>query len=111
MKLGSLRRLRAMMSGIGLEIEVLFLSPEPVWVKGELAVIKLLAVKVFWLSEECIRWNRNPRSYKGQIAIDGSHTRPCGWAAVQTDQNGALTSWYGVGDMMPIELDGQRTFK
>ena len=50
MKLGSLKRLRAMMTGIGFEIKVLFLSPEPVLVKGELAVIKMLAVNVFWLS-------------------------------------------------------------
>ena len=35
----------------------------------------------------------------------------CGWAVVQMDLDGGLTPWYGVGGIVPIELDVQGTIK
>ena len=71
----------------------------------------------FWRSKDSAAWDRAPRRYRGRIVIDGSLRRivnkcaVCGWAVVQMDFDEGMTPWYGVGGIMPIALEVQRTIK
>ena len=58
-----------------------------------------------------------PRTCRGRTAVDGSLREilikftACGWLVVQMDPDGWTTPRYGVGGIMSVSLQVQRTIK
>ena len=60
---------------------------------------------------------QNPQKPQEKSAIDGclrgitNQSAVCGWAVVQMDLDGGMTPRCGVGGILPISLEVQRTIK
>ena len=69
------------------------------------------------MSKDSEEWNTVSRTYRVRIAIRGSLREilikftACGWLVVQMDPDGWTTPRYGVGGIMSVSLQVQRTIK